>query len=175
MERFLYRHANSSVVDRFVLKGALLLTAWQAPLSRPTMDIDLAARTSNELDHISEVVRSGYNVRTEPDGIEFDPTSIEIARIKEGAEYEGVRVTFTATLARARIPMQIDIGFGDVIVPAATPVDYPTLLDFPACAACLPKGNRCCREIGGAHQTRIAEQPIERLLRSRSSLTPVFV
>ena len=132
MERFLYRLASSSVANRFVLKGALLLTAWQAPVSRPTMDIDLAGRTSNELDHISDVVRAVCNVRTEPDGIEFDPTSIEVARIKEGAEYEGVRVTFMATLARARIPMQIDIGFGDVIVPAPTQVEYPTLLDFPA-------------------------------------------
>jgi predicted nucleotidyltransferase component of viral defense system len=131
-ERFLYRLAKSPVVDRFVLKGALLLTAWRAPLSRPTMDIDLAGRTSNELDHISEVVRSVCNVHTEPDGIEFDLSSIETARIKEGAEYEGVRVTFIATLARARIPMQIDIGFGDVIVPAPTQVEYPTLLDFPA-------------------------------------------
>jgi Nucleotidyl transferase AbiEii toxin, Type IV TA system len=66
------------------------------------------------------------------DGIEFDPASIAVARIKEGAEYEGVRVTFIATLARARIPIQIDIGFGDVIVPAPTQVEYPTLLDFPA-------------------------------------------
>jgi hypothetical protein len=132
MERFLYRLASSSVADRFVLKGALLLTAWQAPLSRPTMDIDLAGRTSNELDHISEIVRAVCSVRTEPDGIEFDPTSIEVARIKEGAEYERVRVTFIATLARARIPMQIDIGFGDVIVPLPTQVEYPTLLDFPA-------------------------------------------
>jgi hypothetical protein len=96
------------------------------------MDIDLAGRTSNELDHISDLVRAVCNVRSEPDGIEFDPTSIEVARIKEGAEYEGVRVTFIATLARARIPMQIDIGFGDVIVPAPTKLEYPTLLDFPA-------------------------------------------
>ncbi len=82
MERFLYRLANSPVADRFVLKGALLLTAWQGPRSRPTMDIDLAAKTSNELDHISEIVRSVCNVRTEPDGIEFDSASIEVARIK---------------------------------------------------------------------------------------------
>jgi len=52
MERFLYRLARSLFADRFVLKGALLLTAWRAPLTRPTMDIDLAGRTSNELDHI---------------------------------------------------------------------------------------------------------------------------
>lgn len=132
MERFLYRLASSFAVDRFVLKGALLLTAWQAPSSRPTMDIDLAGRTSNELDHISEIVRAVCKLRTEPDGIEFDPASIEAARLKEGAEYEGVRVTFIATLSRARIPMQIDIGFGDVIVPGPTQVEYPTLLDFPA-------------------------------------------
>ena len=53
-------------------------------------------------------------------------------RIKEDADYEGVRVRFYATLAKARIPMQIDIGFGDVIVPGPTEVEYPTLLDFPA-------------------------------------------
>jgi predicted nucleotidyltransferase component of viral defense system len=132
MERFLYRLANSPVSDRFVLKGALLLTAWRAPLSRPTMDIDLAGRTSNELDHIAELIRTVCNLVTEPDGIEFASASIEAARIKEGAEYEGVRIRFSATLARARIPMQIDVGFGDTIVPAPTKVNYPTLLDFPA-------------------------------------------
>ena len=132
MERFLYRLAISPIADRFVLKGALLLTAWQAPLSRPTMDIDFAGRTSNELDHVSELVRSVCRIVTEPDGIEFDPASIETARIKEGAEYEGVRITFVATLAQARISMQIDLGFGDVIVPAPAKVVYPTLLDFPA-------------------------------------------
>ena len=132
MERFLYRLAESPVSDHFVLKGALLLTAWQAPVSRPTMDIDLAGQTNNELDHISELVRSVCNIAIEPDGIEFDPASIEAARIKEGAEYEGVRIRFTGSLARARVPMQIDIGFGDVIVPAPAEVEYPTLLDFPA-------------------------------------------
>ena len=56
MERFLYRLAKSPHADRFILKGALLLTAWRAPVSRPTMDIDLAGRTNNQLDHIQEVV-----------------------------------------------------------------------------------------------------------------------
>jgi len=132
MERFLYRLAQSPFSDRFVLKGALLLTAWRAPLSRPTMDIDLAGRTSNELDHIAELVGAVCEIVTEPDGIEFNRASIEVSRIKEDADYEGVRVRFHATLAQARIPMQIDIGFGDVIVPGPTEIEYPTLLDFPA-------------------------------------------
>jgi predicted nucleotidyltransferase component of viral defense system len=131
MERFLYRLAKSPFADRFVLKGALLLTAWRAPLSRPTMDIDLAGRTSNELEHVRSLIGEVCGCASEPDGIEFDAASMEVSRIKEHADYEGVRVRFNATLARARIPMQIDIGFGDVIVPQPTEVEYPALLEFP--------------------------------------------
>ena len=132
MERFLYRLAKSQYADRFILKGALLLTAWRAPLSRPTMDIDLAGRTNNQLGHIKEVVGSVCEIDVEADGIQFDRTAIEVNRIKEDADYEGVRVQFHATLARARIPMQLDIGFGDVITPGPTEIEYPTLLNFPA-------------------------------------------
>jgi predicted nucleotidyltransferase component of viral defense system len=132
MERFLYRLAKSPYSDRFVLKGALLLTAWRAPQSRPTMDIDLEGRVNNQLDHIKEVVGTVCEVDVEPDGVAFNRASIEVSRIKEDADYEGVRVQFHATLARARIPMQLDIGFGDVITPAPTDIEYPSLLDFPA-------------------------------------------
>lgn len=132
MERFLYRFSQSPFSDRFVLKGALLLTVWRAPLSRPTIDIDLAGRTSNELNSITDLIGAVCEIFAEPDGIEFNRASIEVSRIKEDADYEGVRVTFHATLARARIPMQIDIGFGDVIVPEPMEIEYPTLLDFPA-------------------------------------------
>jgi hypothetical protein len=95
------------------------------------MDIDLAGKTSNELAHTESIVRDICAVVTPADGLEFNPASIEIARIKEDAEYEGIRVRFHATLARARIPMQIDIGFGDVIVPEPNEIQYPTLLEFP--------------------------------------------
>jgi predicted nucleotidyltransferase component of viral defense system len=132
MERFLYRLAKSPYSDRFVLKGALLLTAWRAPQSRPTMDIDLEGRVNNQLDHIREVVATVCEVDVDPDGIAFNRTSIEVSQIKEDADYEGVRVQFHATLARARIPMQLDIGFGDVITPEPTEIEYPSLLDFPA-------------------------------------------
>jgi predicted nucleotidyltransferase component of viral defense system len=131
MERFLYRLAKSPFADRFILKGALLLTAWKAPAARPTMDIDLAGRTNNELEHIRSLVGEICEFATEPDGIEFTAASIEVQRIKEDAEYEGVRVRFNATLAKARIPMQIDIGFGDVIVPRPIEIEYPAMLEFP--------------------------------------------
>lgn len=83
MERFLYRLAKSPYSDRSVLKGALLLTAWRAPQSRPTMDIDLAGRVNNQLDQIREVVATVCGVSVEPDGIAFNGASIEVSRIKE--------------------------------------------------------------------------------------------
>jgi hypothetical protein len=84
------------------------------------------------LNHIAELLGAVCEVVTEPDGIEFNRASMEASRIKEDADYEGIRVKFHAKLAKARIPMQIDIGFGDVVVPGPTKIEYPTLLDFPA-------------------------------------------
>ena len=132
MERFLYRLSKSDFCDRFLLKGALLLTAWQASLSRPTIDIDLAGRTGNDLEHIRSLFQRFCQLQVEPDGIEFDAATMEVDRIAEEAEYEGVRARFTGWLAKARIPMQIDVGFGDVVVPGPAEIEYPTLLDFPA-------------------------------------------
>ncbi len=133
MERFLYRLSESEHADKFVLKGALMLTAWNAPLLRPTMDIDLLGRTGNDIGSIAAIVRQICAGHVEPDdGIVFDPATVQGERIAEAAEYEGVRVRFHATLDAARIQMQLDIGFGDAVVPAAVPTIYPTILDLPA-------------------------------------------
>ena len=136
MERFLYRLSKSRYAETFILKGALLLAAWRAPLSRSTMDIDLLGRTSNELEHIRVLFAQLCDVEAAPDGIEFDSKSVRVARIKEDADYEGVRVRFRAALANARVPMQIDIGFGDVVTPDVVEIQYPTLLEFSAPVLC---------------------------------------
>ena len=132
MERFLYRLSVSPHFGKFLLKGALLLTAWRAPASRPTMDIDLLGRTSNEVESIVQLMQEVAQVDVPNDGIVFDAASFAGAAIREDADYSGVRVTFTGTLAAARIHMQIDIGFGDVVTPAPEELSYPTILDFPA-------------------------------------------
>ncbi len=129
MERFLYRLSKSPHADKLVLKGGLMLSAWQAPQSRPTKDIDFLARMSNETDTVAEVVRDICEIPDETDGLSFDSDSIEAVVIKEDADYEGVRITFLGHLQTARIHMQIDMGFGDVVVPAAVDISYPTILD----------------------------------------------
>jgi predicted nucleotidyltransferase component of viral defense system len=132
MERFLYRLSKSNFRESFILKGALLLTAWRAPQSRPTMDIDLMGRTDNGLEHIRSVIREVCSTAVEQDGVVFKEETMEVQRIKEDAEYEGARVRLTAMVSNARLPMQIDIGFGDAIVPAPAKIEYPVLLEFPA-------------------------------------------
>jgi hypothetical protein len=107
MERFLYRLAQSGHTDKFVLKGALLLTAWRAPISRQTVDIDLLGKTSNELEHIISIVSEICALEPGADGVRFDRASVKATRIKEDADYEGVRVQFKAILAGARIPSRL--------------------------------------------------------------------
>lgn len=131
MERFLYRLSQSRYASRFVLKGALMLRVWHAPDIRPTMDIDLLGRTSNEEASIIAQMHEVLSVEVDPDGLVFDPDSVRTERIKEDADYEGIRVRFTATLDNARVHMQIDIGFGDIVHPEPEQTDFPTLLDSP--------------------------------------------
>jgi hypothetical protein len=147
MERFLYRLAQSEYADRFVLKGALMFTAWHAPTTRPTMDIDLLTRMNNSVDAILPVIRSICETAVEPDGVVIDIPSLQGRVIKEDADYEGVRVTFRASLDHAMVRMQLDLGFGDVVTPAPTLADYPTILEFSA-----------PRLLGYSRETAIAEK-----------------
>jgi hypothetical protein len=132
MERFLYRLGCSQHAGRFVLKGALMFRVWNAPASRPTRDIDLLGKMDNRVDAVVPVVREVCGQAVEPDGLVFHADTVTGMSIREDAEYSGVRATFLATLQNARVAMQVDVGFGDVVTPAPIATDYPTLLDFPA-------------------------------------------
>lgn len=129
MERFLYRLSVSEHADKFVLKGALMLAAWGGAATRPTRDIDLLGFLSNQVDEIAAVMREVCEHEVEPDAVAFDAATVAGVVIKEDADYEGVRITFRGTLGNIRLPMQIDVGFGDIVFPEATLTKYPTILD----------------------------------------------
>jgi len=132
MERFLYRLSQSDYADQFVLKGALLFAVWGDFPRRTTMDIDLLGFLDNSLEALEEMAKAVCMVPVLDDGVVFDPDSVKTIRIKEDADYEGVRLTMSAFLERTRQPMQIDVGFGDSLFPAAEEKPFPVLLDFPA-------------------------------------------
>jgi predicted nucleotidyltransferase component of viral defense system len=131
IERLLYRLSISEYSELFTLKGALMFNAWGLTNLRPTRDIDLLGHTQNTVDAVLKIFQDLSNLEAEPDGLEFDPVHIQSERIKEDADYEGIRITMTARLGKTRLTIQIDIGFADVITPAPERLDYPTILDFP--------------------------------------------
>lgn len=132
MERFLYRLTRSAHADRFILKGALLLRVWRASELRPTMDIDMLGKVSNEAVGIVALMKDIMAVEVEADGLMFDPDSIQSEGISEDMEYEGVRVRFRGHLDTARVGIQVDIGFGDIVYPAPEETCLPTVLNHPA-------------------------------------------
>lgn len=132
MERFLYRLSRSKHSEKFILKGALLFTVWDVQASRATMDIDLLGKVKNDLEGIASVMKEICSQSVEADGIQFEPSTVKTERIIVDADYKGARVHFMGFLGKSRIPMQIDIGFGDPVLPGPVKLDYPTLLDFPA-------------------------------------------
>ena len=132
IERALYRLSISAHGKQFVLKGAMLFRLWADQPHRPTRDLDLLGKGDPSPDAAAQVFREVFGIRVEDDGLTFDLNSMTAERIKEDQDYEGVRVACRVHLGQARIDLQIDVGFGDAVIPRATEVTYPTMLDFPS-------------------------------------------
>lgn len=131
-ERFLYRLSASHEVDRFTLKGAALFRVWAGQELRPTRDIDLLGDGIDDHAAIRTAIEVICAVPCPEDAVVFDPATIRIEDIRDGQQYGGVRVRLQGNLGNARLALQVDIGFGDVITPEREEQDYPTLLDLPA-------------------------------------------
>lgn len=130
IERLVYRLFQSKHADRFVVKGAILFHIWTENPYRATRDIDLLAHGNNTIEHLVTVFKEVCDVPVADDGLVFQSDAIIGERIKPDQEYEGVRIQFIALLQRARIPIQVDIGFGDVITPGPAVLQFPSMLGF---------------------------------------------
>lgn len=112
LERLLYRLSISQHRNRFVLKGAMLVTTWFNDPHRPTRDLDLLGFGESSAETMLTVWKEIFAI-AEDDGITFDSSELRASPIREAMEYGGVRLRTTATIARARIIVTIDIGCGD--------------------------------------------------------------
>ena len=132
LERMLYRLSHSAYSEEFVLKGAMLFQVWSGERHRPTRDIDFLGRGESTETRFQKVFEDICSIEVDDDGLKFDATSIQGRTMKEAEKYQGIRIKLNAFLDSARIPVQVDIGFGDVITPGAIEIDYPVILDFAA-------------------------------------------
>jgi predicted nucleotidyltransferase component of viral defense system len=127
LERLLFRLSRSTHRDRFALKGGMLVTRWLDGGNRETRDVDFLGFGASALDELratfAEIMATSAD-----DALEFDVGALRADQIREGMDYEGVRLRTTAYLERTRIPVTVDIGFGDAVAPRLEPMDYPSLL-----------------------------------------------
>jgi len=129
LERFLHRLGRSPHKEAFLLKGAFLFYAWREDVGRPTRDLDLLGHGSPDIARLEVVIADIAGTDVEDDGLDFRTDGIRGEAIREAALYDGIRIRLDATLGRVRIPLQIDVGFGDAASPASVELEYPTLLD----------------------------------------------
>lgn len=130
VERFLYRLGQSRHRERFVLKGATLFAIWGTAY-RPTRDIDFTGYGSADAD---DVIRDFREICDTPDPVDqlvFDKESITAVPIRDGSEYDGLRIRIRARLGESAITVQIDVGFGNAIVPGPEETEYRTILGDP--------------------------------------------
>jgi predicted nucleotidyltransferase component of viral defense system len=132
LERLLYRLSVSAHRERFILKGALLFVTWLHDPFRPTRDLDLLGYGADDSEAMADTFKAICSTSVPDDGVLFDVEGLTAASIREGFEYGGVRVQTHAVIDGARIPIQVDIGFGDIITPGPVEIAYPVLLDSPA-------------------------------------------
>jgi hypothetical protein len=130
IERLIFRLSQSVYRDQFILKGAMLFSLWAPVPYRSTGDLDLLGQGDPTPARIAAIFKTLCGLTVQDDGVVYDGESVRAESTREDEDYRGVRVTLTATLAKARLALQIDIGFGDAVTPAAIEVVYPSLLDF---------------------------------------------
>jgi hypothetical protein len=127
VECVLRRIQASAYRDRFVLKGAMLFLVWTGRIHRPTRDLDLLGFVANDPAAVRHVFEDICRVAVD-DGLDLSSATVAAERIIEAADYHGIRVKFEGRLDQARVPVQVDIGFGDIVVPDPELMEFPSLL-----------------------------------------------
>lgn len=131
LERFLFRLSQSRHHQTCIVKGAILLHIVAPVISRATRDLDLLALGTPTETTIRELVHDICNVDADDDALMFDLRSLAVTPIRGESRYSGFRAKLQSNLSTARIPVQIDFGFGDAVTPDPDFIEYPTLLDMP--------------------------------------------
>ena len=132
MERLLYRLGVSPYSEEFILKGAMLFSLWAPVPYRATADVDLLGFGDDAPERVAAVFRKICVLTVADDGVTFEPETLRADVTRTGALYGGVRLSVVARVAKARMTVRIDIGFGDAVTPNVQEIVFPSLLDMPS-------------------------------------------
>ena len=130
LERLLYRLSISTHRNSFVLKGGMLVSLWTNDENRVTRDVDFLGHGEATEEHLTKVCAEVLSIGFD-DGLVFDVDALNAKTISEEHEYDGVRLKTVALLGKTRVPITVDIGFGDAMTEPDHVIDYPSLLEMP--------------------------------------------
>ena len=129
IERFLFRLSQHPESDRFMLKGAMLFITWPERTYRPSEDLDLLGSGASDPASVKRLLTEICQIEEASDGITFDTDTMTVEIVRDtGEQYQGVRIWLETQLDGAKIPVPIDVGFGDKVYPAPSRVVFPCLL-----------------------------------------------
>jgi predicted nucleotidyltransferase component of viral defense system len=128
MERFLYRLSKTSYANDFILKGGLMFYGLDIPMRRTTRDIDFLGTAKNMQKDILSVFHAAVSVPFPEDGVLFDTNTLHLSQNQAEANLGGIRIRFVGYLGKAKIPIQVDVGFSDELATEALSMDYPVIL-----------------------------------------------
>lgn len=131
LERLMYRLSISEHHDSFVLKGGMLVTLWIGDENRVTRDADFLGFGEASEERLMSVFSEVMSQQVD-DGLVYDIDSLTARAIREEQQYGGIRLKTVANLGKTRIPIVVDVGFGDATIAPDLTIEYPTLLDMPA-------------------------------------------
>jgi predicted nucleotidyltransferase component of viral defense system len=131
LERLIYRLSISEHGESFILKGGMLVTLWIEDQNRFTRDVDFLGFGSDDEDTLIGIFNEVLSIEVN-DGLIFDTAALCSAQIRDDQIYGGVRLKTFAYLEKAKIPITIDIGFGDAVTDSGFTIEYPSLLDLPS-------------------------------------------
>jgi predicted nucleotidyltransferase component of viral defense system len=129
LERLLFRLSRSPYRDSYVLKGGMLVTQWLDHDNRETRDADFLGFGEADAETIKAIFAEIMVIASD-DGLDFDTSALTATAIRDEMEYGGIRLKTSAYLEQTRIPVTLDIAFGDALVDAAQNIDYSSLLDM---------------------------------------------
>ena len=131
LERTIYRLSVSKYAEKFTLKGGIFLYAlFDGEYARSTMDIDLLAQhIPNDTQEITNAFYDIFSIDCD-DALQFDLDTLAVINITEFKKYHGVNVSVMGYLDRTKVPVSLDIGFGDVVYPQKMKMQFPVLLDM---------------------------------------------
>lgn len=131
LERLVYRLSITDHRQNFILKGGMLVTLWTVDQSRFTRDVDFLSFGSEDEESLISIFNDILSADAQ-DGLRFDTAALTATQIRDDQVYGGVRLKTTAYLDKTRIPITIDIGFGDSITDPGYTIECPSLLELPS-------------------------------------------